>query len=87
MTSSQVNTEVNKEGTGMRLILTNEEVMSILNEYKQDIPKVILPARYTLWLSYAVLTTIALLLIYISSFAHLYDKISQEAFLTDKARQ
>lgn len=87
MTISQVNTEVNKEGSGMRLILTNEEVLSILERYKREIPKVILKPRYKLWLSYCVLTIMALLLIYISTFAHLYDTSGQESPLSEKTKQ
>ena len=71
----------------MRLILTNEEVLSIFAQYKREIPKVILKPRYTLWLSYCVLTIMALLLIYISSFAHLYDTSEQESPLSEKTKQ
>ena len=53
--------------------MTDNEVMYELNEFSQEIHKVTLKSRYISWYCFMILLIVGLALVYISSFAHLYD--------------
>ena len=63
-----------KEGKSNRRIkVTDKEVIEEFDEFVNEIHKVTLRSRHFSWLCLMILLIIGLALIYISSFAHLYD--------------
>ena len=59
------------------------EVIEEFGEFGSEIHKVTLKSRYFSWLCLMILNIIGLALIYISSFAHLYDSSSSTSFSED----